>query len=1001
MVSEDINKISLGSGNGSTGYAGTASKVAIAEIINVFEEFAKKRGVSVKSEDVQSIFNSHPDVFALPTDKQAEAIVNLLVGDDIVVETQTETYEQEQVNASESFGNIFGSFTADDAEILKQEINASLSESEFAKPAKSAVEHKHSENGRILENNATAVKSSGDTKMCASINATMLQVKERLKKEEVENKKTLFGVPSSTTKTSNVEVYSECLLEYAKNLYMHGEEKHSEEEWNNLTEEQRFQFIQDKNVSKFVNEHLSNAQSAAALYVKDKDSISKDFLLENHLLLLQAANSREVSVEEFQQMSKMRQAAAIMDVIDQKNKADISLNPVEAIALENAELLKKAMIHTYSEEMKKDPLFKDIDTISKMSYSELYSIIDGTHYAENMMLILKNYLKAKADKSEEMTPREKATWEVVKKVPDTFLTGFGVEPVGESYLDTTLMADEKAAAQYKKIKDHVEQAKFKADYFYKTYGDDPEKYMAALEDAKKHGNVLEMSALLRLLDKEEAAQLRNAIVQNNPDLAGYLTLIDANTRSKLDQNEVKNSVVYGLRRAGAQVETGVIAAAQVQDSTKILVSNVSELSVPLSNEMKDLHVAVANGILDGSAEAVRNGDLGKEEFGQVGTNAAKCCEEVQDHAVDIAGDKTIPTEARATFTTCLVKDSGYAASRCVDKHVVATFGDNPDAQKAVFGAVQTSIETHLPKEQAVKVLNKLADQVPEMVSSVQADVHRMLTNGKYEEVAIHAASNIHTYDESAQAEALKISYESGNNKIIEAATLQVEKMAEVAVKAMKAEITQQVAKMEESHSLSAIEEYAIRQLKKELGFDVDITTPQFKSKLEAYIAELKGLSRIDLYTRICADIQSWPTDKQAMIVDAIARYCPELFVMLLEKFGVKLLSSFGQLNSMTRNAILIKMLNTPSMRSEAMAYMRANSSASYSDELKELYNNTYDMLVKTGAIIEEETVSDNLRDKSYQSVPQDFNSYVSLSEIGYKYNWNMKQDINGNIGLVS
>ena len=121
--------------------------------------------------------------------------------------------------------------------------------------------------------------------------------------------------------------------------------------------------------------------------------------------------------------------------------------------------------------------------------------------------------------------------------------------------------------------------------------------------------------------------------------------------------------------------------------------------------------------------------------------------------------------------------------------------------------------------------------------------------------------------------------------------------------------------------------------------------------------------------------------------------------MMLDKFGIKLLTNFGQVNSATKNNILLHMLRTPSMRSDAIAYIKANPNSSYSDELKQLYNDTIETLIANGSITEDAAESD--RNISHHTPPVNYAATASLANIGQKYNWSMTSDINGNIGLVS
>ena len=121
---------------------------------------------------------------------------------------------------------------------------------------------------------------------------------------------------------------------------------------------------------------------------------------------------------------------------------------------------------------------------------------------------------------------------------------------------------------------------------------------------------------------------------------------------------------------------------------------------------------------------------------------------------------------------------------------------------------------------------------------------------------------------------------------------------------------------------------------------------------------------------------------------------------MLDKCGAKLLTAFGQLNIATKNQILMQMLKTPSKRSEAVAYIKANPNGNYSDDLRKLFDEIMDELIASGQIVEDAAPKYLTTGKSRDEI--DYTQGVStISDIGERYNWGIKSDIDGNLGLVS
>ena len=288
-------------------------------------------------------------------------------------------------------------------------------------------------------------------------------------------------------------------------------------------------------------------------------------------------------------------------------------------------------------------------------------------------------------------------------------------------------------------------------------------------------------------------------------------------------------------------------------------------------------------------------------------------------------------------------------------------------------------------------------------------MHEEISSSKYAEVVEHAAQNISTYDESVQAKALKVTYEkaaeTGNIAAIQAATAQVENMAPAAVKAMAAEIKLQIAILEERGIKMALDE-----IKSAIGMSTDKTDNSEKTQIQKYIEELSGLPRSEVYRRIVSDIRTYPTHIQQLLLEAIVKTKGELFTMMINKYGIDMLTMFGNMSSIMKSEILKEMLKTPSMQADAMAYIDKNPTSNYSSGVKDLYNEI--IADRQGASSVEE-----LERKADKEIKEKENNYATLSfgaqsgsnrtnltsitDVADKYGFYTRKDILGRVGLIS
>jgi hypothetical protein len=330
-------------------------------------------------------------------------------------------------------------------------------------------------------------------------------------------------------------------------------------------------------------------------------------------------------------------------------------------------------------------------------------------------------------------------------------------------------------------------------------------------------------------------------------------------------------------------------------------------------------------------------------------------------------------------------------------------------QTAAFKSVHKVLENDLPRQEAVRELNKLSDQISKCDKSNQLQMHEEISSSKYSEVVEHAAKNIHKYDESVQAQALKVTYEkaeaTGNIKAIEAATAQVELMAPSAVAAMSAEIQNKVAMLEERGIRMALDE-----IKSAIGMDNKKSDNSEKTQMQKYIEELSGMPKSEIYRKIVSDIKTYPTYIQQLLLDAIVKTKGQLFTMMINKYGIDMLTMFGNMSSIMRSEILKEMLKTPSMRADAMNYIGQNPTSNYSSGVMDLYN---DLLAdKEGASSAEELKQKAAAAEENQEYETKFAAFgaqsgsnrtnlTSIADFADKYGFYTRKDILGRVGLIS
>lgn len=192
---------------------------------------------------------------------------------------------------------------------------------------------------------------------------------------------------------------------------------------------------------------------------------------------------------------------------------------------------------------------------------------------------------------------------------------------------------------------------------------------------------------------------------------------------------------------------------------------------------------------DGYKKGVQEGKISAEQVTDVNNivldknNNDKYEQSVQSKVVETIGYSTV--EGRKGLIDKATENERTIKATAANYDTFGKDFEVYSAQKILENA-----ETILPEKEAIEVLKIAADTNTRCAAENQAEIHKVFMNSKYDEVLEHAASNIYKYDESAQADAIKYTYETNNTKAIDACNGQIEQCSPEAVQKVGREIVE-------------------------------------------------------------------------------------------------------------------------------------------------------------------------------------------------------------------
>lgn len=749
------------------------------------------------------------------------------------------------------------------------------------------------------------------------------------------------------------EMLSAYTEEYAKNKFLYGkaDDKKTPEEWHKLSDKERNSLIQEAKAE--VKQDIKESKEILAMAGKPKKATDEVTVRNKQLLIskmsqLQAASSVGDDINEFRKQDSAYQQETIME----------NLNTIRQLKPDNLSAGQQSMLSmadTVLESVKKAAAEKGED-LSGLSYGGIKSNIKK--YDIKLGSAIKNYLIAK-EKSGDITNIEKEQLKILRdKVSPEYLESFGAR-YGEQTKAELCLSDSNYSEKYAGATSSMEKAVIVAKHIGEEFKDQPAKIVELMKDANECGSFETVLALRNLakdnkklaeLLAKEKGDILNYNVNGMDTLGEYAGVVAANVK-ELEAKDPKKAEMY----ASAMLNTS--ANEQLNDVTAVTAGmksqKVQQATVDKGYDVEDEKVQrqILNNVKAQSSEETKT---------YAAVESYRALESVQNDALHLFTD-----------------DSAVATKAVIESGNLKKF--SKANQTEAFKTLQTNAENLMAKDEAVKSLNALADQISQCDKSNQLDMHKSIMGSKYEEVQTHAAANIHTYDKSVQADAIKETYKSGNTKAIDACNAQLSKCDKTAIQSISKEIAAQIKAMEARHTDSVSERIAELAISMVWAKDPVTASKSSEEERKLKVAEYKELFMSATPAEKFKMISKLQGVWQKEIIEHIATYCPELFSSLVSSMGVDLFQL--NLGHDVKNQIMKEMIRVPDMQGQALKYFKENPN-NFRDSVKEA---CAELLVdREDASLETGEMQQALRTQlNYFSTPNDFTSGGKVSNREY------------------
>ncbi len=613
------------------------------------------------------------------------------------------------------------------------------------------------------------------------INGQQLAVKQTDKKNKIE-KNTDFsntaGVNFDFEGYANKDLKGKAkslLEEYAKNRYQNEWDTFSDEKKAGLIKECANKLIQKYNktdekadIEKIIKE-AQNPKNASNISDRDKKRINQRML--SLMADIQTANKEEISISDFYNVQDKEQRNAqkfelISELVENGKNIDSVLSNSDKSFYENEKLVVEA-----AREILEDNEISSGDITKKIAeYNK----------------------KVSPDKR---ISRASLVYDYLDKKPENELSE----------------TDKKIYNSYKYLKNNgIDLSKVK-DFdssnstFVKMY--ESEVYQKALlqnkgkKDAEKNAMIAYLNSQLKsgkgkALSREEFNKKFDELL-SGCSMQGAQELMHVAAEMKK-----RNFIVFKSQNLVVNEQAVVAAGAETDiDDFNVAVKqgSISEDNVPMfATFLENANYGrIARNPKD--AEGIENiKKLRRQHAHHIDlkqtTQAAKEAGVSDEILYNIANDVNIEYDSYTTEARCAIyKNGGHITPEKYQAQFINGISSNikqhgdTEGYLAMSSSASTysgknqlkageavmSMESYFDKETNLKAQRALTDDIPNCEVENQTAMHKLVSSSSYSETQKYAAENIYKLDESVQADAIKITYATGNADAIEACNSQL------------------------------------------------------------------------------------------------------------------------------------------------------------------------------------------------------------------------------------
>jgi len=526
-------------------------------------------------------------------------------------------------------------------------------------------------------------------------------------------------------------------LELAKNkfLYSDSDNPKTEEDWNNLTEEER------QNLFKSTLEAVKNDKNGLA---KLLTNYGKSSIADSTMTRIQAANMYEISLEDFQKLSQVEREEYVYDYLNtEKEFADAEGRKPEFTKSERdywnrSNLLAESVNNYYKQKgIERSVCPGDVSQVLR---------------EENLNLeqIQFDYLDNKIKQGQNLSKYEKYQYKYLSETKDYFET--------DSQLNNLANAENQKLQEPPSLYSKIQSTEF-AEKYNDAFPNEKVEILYGIlkQEAGNDKKVLYDNLIASASDAYKKGDRALA-----SDLAKKARLVDRVRYISVDKNASATEVSLKTKSAKD------LSAQEAAELHKNIGNNENEAiaesgGIALVGRSSDEH---DNAMYD---RFTKFEDIDKAEIGY--TNVRNGATQETLNYVAANADKS-QAELQNTVLKMYIEGNKEATQAAIDAKTVTRF--YAQNQTEALNTLKNNAETLMEKGEAIKALNLLSDQIQDCHKDNQLDMHKSMMQSKYSEVQEHTAGNIKNYDPSVQSKALDAVYESGNESAIDAAVNSLE-----------------------------------------------------------------------------------------------------------------------------------------------------------------------------------------------------------------------------------